>query len=514
MNKPNLTCGIAFNFHDSSVSFAENKKIKLVLEAERVFRKKKMSCSPQEMETLIRTGLRLMKRNVDEVSYWALATLRNPWISFEDSFPNPPVWRDIKILGKNRRVLVVNHHLSHASAYLFSPFNNSVVISCDGGGDRGERFSVFKTDDSSLTKEEIGFDDYITAKPYDLISTYLYNAPMCEGKLMALSAYGEPQERHISTLEALIPALNKIYYDESDKLLSLIFPGLKGAASHTNREACNLAASLHYSFVQHRLKDIERISKRYNTPNLVLVGGACLNLEVNSEVWRRGLSRSDPFIPPCCDDTGQSLGALAYLINEVYGKPQANLPYTGKGPKNIDLSEEVLDTLVQDLLDNKFLLIHNSKAEIGPRALGNRSFIARPDNLDVKEIVQSIKGRERYRPVAPITLEEKVPEYFIGPSSSPFMLHQYMINPSKTEQIKSVIHRNQTARTQTVTPNSNFFMYELIKRFGDRTGTYVLVNPSLNLKGEPLSNTIQDTQSISQKIPYTHRVIYNGRIIR
>lgn len=515
--KGNLTCGIAFNFHDSSVSFAEGNRIILVLEGERIFRKKKMSCTAKEMETLIQKGLDIIRKTPDDVSLWALETLRNPWISSEDSFPNPPVWKDIEFLGKKRKSLIVNHHLAHASAYFFSPFNDAVVISCDGGGDRGERFAVYRGKDLELKKEAIGFKDYITAKPYDLISTYLYGLPMCEGKLMALAAYGEPKDKYLSILQELIPALNKIFYNESNTLLNHCFPGLKAKASSSNKEACDLAASIQHLFVEHRLRDIDRISKRYVKPNLILVGGASLNLEVNTEVWKRKLSESDPYIPPCCDDTGQSIGALSYLIKEVYGKrPEVQLPYLGCGSANIQFSKKDIDVLVDDLLEGKVILVHNSRAEIGPRALGNRSFIARPDNIALKQRLSvEIKKREDYRPVAPIVIDERVNDYFMGPKSSPFMLYQYEVDAAKKNLINGVIHYNGTARAQTIAEESNPFIYHLIRKFGDRTGTYVLINTSLNLKGEPLANTLKDTLSISKKIFHGNRiVVYNGRIMK
>jgi len=283
--KENLLCGIAFNYHDSSVSFALNNKILLVLEAERMFRKKKKRCDSEEMEELILYGLNLLDKDVDDISYWALETLRNPWLEEKDTYPNPPVWRDINIFGSHRKSLIVNHHFSHACVYLFSSFDKATIFTCDGGGDKGERITIYEGDGLNLIKQGIDVDGFITAKPYDLCATYLYNSPMCEGKLMALAAYGTPQKKYVEKLEELLPILCTTNYENGDIVLSKSFPGLKGKASLLNTETCDFSASLQDVFVRHRVEDTKKIAETFKNKNLVLAGGGCLNIEANTEIW-------------------------------------------------------------------------------------------------------------------------------------------------------------------------------------------------------------------------------------
>ncbi len=516
MVKKNIFCGIAFNYHDSSVSFAEGSNITLVLEAERIFRKKKMRCSTEEMEKLIKIGLNEMGKGVDDVSYWALATLENPWLFNEDKKPNPPFWKDVEIMGERRRSLVVNHHLSHAASFLFSPFQKAKIITCDGGGDCGERVAIYEGEGSEITKKEIDVGGFITAKPYDLCSTFLYDSPRCEGKLMALSAYGHPTKEYLSRLEELLSELCTTNYETGDRLLSKAFPELKGSASAQNSDSCNFAASLQELFMRKRMGDLRAIIKRDLTQNLVLAGGACLNLGVNTEIWKQ-LPQLATFIPPCCDDTGQSVGALAYLITKVLGvRPTISLPYLGMGNKKFKFSERDIDDLVNSLMNNEFILIHNGKSEIGPRALGNRSFISRPDSRRVRDILsQKIKNREPYRPLAPVVIEERVGDYFVGPKQSPFMLHQYnFISDSMADALSGCKHYNGTARVQTISRQMNPFLHALIQRFGERTGFYVLLNTSLNLMGEPISNKFEQTRSISNRVKQAHRIVHNGYVIK
>lgn len=513
--KPLLFCSIAFNHHDSSVTFSVGRKVILVLEAERVFRKKKMRCTPKEMEQLITYGLRLLKKTPDDVSYWALATLQNPWLDKEDVYPNPPVWKKIKLLNKERDCLIINHHLAHASAFLFSPFRNALIFSCDGGGDCGERVAVYGGENKSITRERFDVSNCITAKPYDLCSTYLYKKPRCEGRLMALAAYGKPSVKYIKRLEYLLPTLCVADQETGEKILLKSFPELQKGVSRKHKNACDFAATLQHIFVKHRLNDIQKAIRCYRPPNLVLAGGACLNLEVNTKVQE--LYPDLPlFIPPCCDDTGQSLGAIAYLITEIFKKrPIVTLPYLGYGEPSFNYSYRIIERLVDALLNNEILLIHNHKAEIGPRALGNRSFLARPDSASVKKLLsQEIKKREPYRPVAPIVLEEKVNDYFYGPTRSPYMLDQYKVRPGISNRIIGSIHYDGTARAQTVNRKDNPFIYELLKNFGERSGKYMLLNTSLNLQGEPIANTKRDTLNISKRIKQKHKVVYNGKIIR
>ncbi len=510
-----LFCSIAFNYHDSSVTFSIGRKVILVLEAERVFRKKKMQCTSREMEQLIMYGLHLIKKTPNDVSYWALTTLQNPWLDKKDTYPNPPTWKKIKLLNKERDCLIINHHLAHASSFLFSPFKDALIFSCDGGGDYGERVAVYSGKNESITKEKFDVSSCITAKPYDLCSTYLYKKPKCEGRLMALAAYGEPSAEYIKRLEHLLPVLCIADYKTGGKILLKSFPELQRDVSIKNKNICNFAAALQHVFVKHRLNDIQRVIKRYQPSNLVLVGGACLNLEVNTKIQE--LYPDFPmFIPPCCDDTGQSLGAIAYLIAETFKKrPIINLPYIGYGDSSFSYSHQTIKRLVDALLNNEILLIHNHKAEIGPRSLGNRSFFARPDSMNVKKILsQEIKKRESYRPVAPITLEEKVHTYFYGPKRSPYMLDQYKIKPGVSNKIIGSVHYDGTARVQTVSRKDNPFIYDLIKSFGKKSGKYVLLNTSLNLQGEPIANIKEDTLDISKRIEQKHKIVYNGKIIK
>ncbi|MDO8572482.1 MAG: carbamoyltransferase C-terminal domain-containing protein [bacterium] len=524
-----LFCAIAYNVHDSSVSFAVNDRVVLVLEAERIFRiKKKGFNNKKEVEYLIQYGLSYLKKGVKDITYWSMTTLQNPLLEKEDVFnlqtglPRDPHWKKVKILGKKRDVLIVNHHLAHAATYLMSDFKDAVIVTCDGGGDynelnkKGECVGAYLGKENQIKRTNIDIGSMINGKFYGACSYFLYNEVHCEGKMMALAAYGTPKTEMTDKLESVMSELGEAFYQDSVEILKKLFPDIEGGnVSIYNKSVVDFSASVQKFFSEHRVKDVAGVLKHIGkeSNNLVMAGGACLNLDVNSEILKN-FPNMRHFIASCCDDTGQSLGAICILINEVLKvRPFVNLPYLGTGEKQFTYTSDSIDKAVDILLKDGVVILHNGQAEVGPRALGNRSLITRPDKIAVKQkLSEKIKQRESYRPVAPVVLEEKVHEYFMGPAISPFMLYKYDIVKSAQEKIKGGIHHDGSARVQTINRKTNPFLYDLIKSFGDKTGIYVLLNTSLNLKGDPVANSIEDTLGIYDKIKGPKLMLYNGNI--
>lgn len=530
-DKPKVFCAISFNVHDSSVSFAVGEKVILVLEAERVFRVKKKVCSQNEMEDLIKYGLSYLQIQLDNVEYWAMTTLQNPYLATEDVFelnsitPKEPYWKKIEILGKCRDVLIVNHHLSHAATYLLSGFENATIITCDGGGDYnehfnyGECFAAFYGDGISIKRiPNINQNNTITAKFYGACSYFIYNQIQKEGKMMALASYGTSSPSVYEKLKSVLPHLGTLAYAESVGILKSLFPKIYGRSiSTSDKEITTFAASTQRLFSEYRIKDIAQIVNAVNgkSQNLVMAGGASLNLDSNSEILK-SFPKMNHFIAPCCDDTGQSLGGICILICQILKqRPSVKLPYLGIGKNYIEYTNDSINNALSILLNDGIVIIHNGRSEVGPRALGNRSFIARPDKIKVKEkLSEGIKQRENYRPVAPIVLQDKVHDYFIGADTSPFMLYKYDVKETAKEKINGAIHYDGSARVQTVNRDDNKYLYDLIKAFGDQTGIYMLLNTSLNLKGNPISNTIEDSLEIYSKIEMPKCLVFDGNVIK
>ncbi len=518
MGRSNVLCAIAFNWHDSSVSFADGRKILLVLEAERFFRVKKMACTAAEMETLVTFGANVLGLEVDEIDHWALASLNNPWLSPRHGralVERDWFWDEVTFLGRARRCLVVGHHYAHAaSAYFVSGRESAIVQTCDGGGDFHECVVAFKGSGLDLERISQCNREAVTGLPYSLMSGFFYRERFCEGKMMALAAMGEPGGDHATIIDDLMPVLNTAGADiqrgdrpedidrnfmagmeRVNTLLERHIGGLFRGPGEFAPESLDFIATFQERFSRHRTADIARLAREHGASPIALAGGVCLNLAANTAI-HDGVS-SDLFIPPNCDDSGQSFGALCKLVAVVEGaRPEGGLPFVGMGGDEVRLDQ--VDAVADLLARGETVFLHNGKAETGPRALGHRSMLARADSETKKsELSVMIKQREAYRPVAPITTVEAASDWFDGPKDSPFMLHTYRSKSMFREKLCGVTHMDGTARVQTVTRDSDPFMHALLELFGELTGAPILINTSLNLKGEPISNGIEDTMKMA-----------------
>ena len=150
------------------------------------------------------------------------------------------------------------------------------------------------------------------------------------------------------------------------------------------------------------------------------------------------------------------------------------------------------------MLKKKICGVANGKAEFGPRALGHRSLLADPRGDKIKELVNKYKRREPFRPFAPMILAEHADSYFDMPvSSSPYM--QFTAKCKYPEQFPAIIHVDNTSRVQTVTKEDNEGFYNLLKTWKDKTGCPMLLNTSLNIKGQPIVNDRKDALSFEAK---------------
>ncbi len=169
-------------------------------------------------------------------------------------------------------------------------------------------------------------------------------------------------------------------------------------------------------------------------------------------------------------------------------------PYLGHNIEGPYPAQKLLD----ELLTNKIVGVANGRAEFGPRALGNRSLLADPRGLEIKDKVNKIKRRQEFRPFAPVILEEEAHKYFDMPcKETPFM--QYVVNCKEPDKYPAIIHKDGTSRVQTVTRQQHPGLYQLLVAWRDKTGCPMLLNTSLNIKGEPIVNTIEDARRFERK---------------
>ena len=260
---------------------------------------------------------------------------------------------------------------------------------------------------------------------------------------------------------------------------------------HPEADVMDLTASIQ-QVTEEVLANLWYRASKYGSRNLVYAGGVALNCAANRVLANLGLF-DNVWIIPNPGDAGSSLGCIA--ANQKSHLKWEH-PFLGH---NID-GEYPVDGLIKELKENKMVGVASGRAEFGPRALGNRSLLADPRGEDIKDLVNSIKKRQKFRPFAPAILEEDVNEYFdlpTGVKNTPYM--QYTAACTHGKDFPAIIHHDNTSRVQTVRKSDNPGFHALLTEWKKQTGCPILLNTSLNIKGQPIVNDRNDGKAFSNK---------------
>lgn len=278
-------------------------------------------------------------------------------------------------------------------------------------------------------------------------------------------------------------------------------------------------------------RNIDRAVEKYrlNTKDMVLAlaGGFALNCPANTAILEKYKFKSYQ-IPPCASDTGISMGigiaAFYPLLKERQATLDIHSAFLGQNVKGVEraiaqygsyikqISPITMDEIVQLLDEGEILIWLNGNAEIGPRALGNRSLLADARTITSKERINTIKKRQWWRPVAPLILDEYGKEYFENYRTSPNMLLNLTIKKDKETIVPAVIHFDGSARLQSVSRDENEVLFTLLEKFNEKTGVPVLCNTSLNDAGEPIINCVDEAVAFALHKGLTH-VCLNGNTL-
>jgi len=294
----------------------------------------------------------------------------------------------------------------------------------------------------------------------------------------------------------------------------------------------DIGASAQLALEEILLKMAKHVYEKTKLKNLCLGGGVALNGVANYRLLKEG-----PFdkihIPPSPGDGGSAIGCAAYVYYSILNnrriietettKEVTNNVYLGPEYTNdeiksfLDLKkipyekyerQELLTRTAKLISEQSVVGWYQGRVEWGPRALGNRSILADPRNAKMKDILnEKIKHRESFRPFAPSILEEHTSEYFELDIPSPYML--LVAKVKKPEKIPAVTHVDGTGRLQTVSRAANPLYYDLIKEFYNLTGVPVIVNTSMNVKGEPIVNTPEQGYAMLRKTEMDFLVLGN-----
>ena len=350
------------------------------------------------------------------------------------------------------------HHQSHAAAgYYTSPFDECNILVIDAIGE-WDTISVWKAKNNLMDKVYSRKYPYSLGLLYSAITQRIGLKPNEDEYItMGMSAFGNPKY----DLEYLL-------WENNHRGVGDIYP---------EASIEDLAASVQVLYERELLKLIEMCPHE----NLVLMGGCALNCAANSKIKGKNI-----WIMPAPGDAGSAIGAAALVLKK---KLKWRSPYLGYPI----LQGVSVKSVVRELLDNKVCGIANGKAEFGPRALGNRSLLGDP-RFDIKDTVNQIKRRQLFRPFAPAILEEFKDEYFEGP------MNEYMQFVAKAKHdYSSVTHVDGTARVQVVTKDCGSNLRFILEEFYEQTGCPMLLNTSLNIKGQPMVNTWEDAEEWSKK---------------
>lgn len=514
--------------HDTACALSIDGNLIFAISEERLTRKKHDSSFPLNA---IKQTLKFANLKPEEIDYVCIAwshPLKQLFFDFKLIFKNNPspkaflytlysrfhhLWinggfkRYEEYFGKSR-FLFCDHHLAHAiSAYVYSPFDEAVILVVDGRG-AFEATSIWYAKDGKIEPVEIIEFPNSLGLFYAKFTKYLGFKPLSdEWKVMGLAPYGK---EGISLKDFIsndyIPY--KVYWKrffgkglEDVSGIEKVFGPKRNENEELNEKHKDIAYVVQRETENAMLNLAKYAVEKTGCKNLCLAGGVALNCKANGLIANSNFIKNI-FVQPAASDEGVSLGACFYPYLLIDKKlPKFELKHLYWGPSYEDDIEKTLkkyklpyerlnkpEKIIAELLaDRKIIGVFHGRMEFGPRALGNRSILADPRDPEMKDKVNnSVKYREWWRPFAPSILEEYYFDYLDARFLSPFMILSFPVKKEKRNKIPAVTHVDGSARPQSVNKEINPFYWNIINEFYKKTGIPLVLNTSFNLKGEPI----------------------------
>ena len=539
--------GLSFSDHEASAALVVNGKLTSAIARERVTRIKRdgirwggcrLDLTPAIQYCLETNGLTL-----DDIGLIV-------WSHTDHAAP-ADVYQALLAEGgldlTTRPSIAIPHHFAHAcGAYYSSPFRGEVaVMIVDGaGGPFGammknctgpepekiaggsvpiQNLSPFEGDGSRELESFYRFNDQggeILRKVighwcgigavYGHASKLIFGDYLDAGKTMGLAPYGRPHPRKIF-FEETGPADQRVFTRSVSQERAALESRIEKWRKHTTSSnyksvlLTDYTASLQWETEEALLEHARWLQKHTGLKRLCFSGGVALNCVANTRLAEE-TDFEEIFVPPCPGDDGISVGCALYGASLNGGVELVTSPaYLGRnyaqdvatleaeGLQRCFDGEDVYETVAQVLTDGAVVAWYEGGAELGPRALGHRSFLADPRRVDLRERLNAeIKRRESFRPFAPVVLREAVSDYFVESNPSYFMSFVADVLPEKRDVIPAVTHVDGSARYQVLREQDNPSLFKLIQAFARLTGIPMLLNTSFNRAGEPLVETPLD----------------------
>ncbi|MBZ9638159.1 carbamoyltransferase C-terminal domain-containing protein [Streptomyces sp. PSKA30] len=515
--------GINALFHDPAAALVVDGHIVAAAEEERFSRRKHgkrpVPFSAWELPEkaaawcLGRAGLR--PQDLDAVAYSydpQLARpaesmgLDDPWDHLRQTYAREaPGFLASALPGLDRgKVRFVPHHMAHAasSAFAAPDAGDSSVLVLDGRGERASHLAARRVGQrlEALHAQEL---PHSLGLVYEELTDHLgFLRSSDEFKVMALASHGTPR---------MLPELRRYVYPTGDGGFHATgvpwqeFCPPRASDEPWTQDHADVAASAQ-AVLEETLLDLVRwLHGRTHHGVLTLAGGVALNCVANSRIAREG-PFSQVWVQPAAGDAGTALGGALLLAAGAGDAPEpmrgADL---GRDWSDAELGAwlktaavpferpaDIAATVAEALADNGIVAWFQGRSEYGPRALGRRSLLAHPGHAGNLERLNDVKGREQFRPVAPMVLADRAAEIFDGPLPSPYMLFVHDVAEAWRDRIPAVVHVDGTARIQTVDREQEPLVARMLTAFERLTGLPVVVNTSLNTAGRPMVDDPRD----------------------
>ena len=502
--------GIRAGHHDGAAALFDDGKLVAAAEEERFLRVK--HATARLPENAIRYCLQeagIGIRDVDTVAY-NYATIDQMGERLADFFR----FR----FGHSPEIRVIPHYLAHAaSAYRLSGFDEALTLSADVSGDSVSTFITHGQGDVIHPLKAIRRPNSVGLF-YSIITQHLgFVRDNDEYKVMGLASYGT-EETDLSFLLSWGGGEHRFHYETymkpvgpkspfPSKQESIFTPALveklgppRLPDEPITRQHQNLAFSVQQTLERCVIDLLEHYHRETGSRKVCIAGGVGLNCVMNQRIaalpWVDEL-----FVQPAASDAGGCIGAAVEVLGQrgtviepmehVYLGPSFSddeieqyLRSYGLKPRRV---EDPARFAAEKIARGKIVAWFQGRMEFGPRALGNRSILADPRDPEMKaRINATIKFREDFRPFAPAVLEERVADCFVDGFAAPYMTFTFDVREEWKERLASITHVDGTARIQTVSKKTNPLFHQLIGHFEELSGIPVVINTSLNIKGQPI----------------------------
>jgi carbamoyltransferase len=517
-----IVLGINAVFHDPAAALIVDGKIVAAAEEERFSRRKHgKPCVPFSTWELPEAAARwcldgsgIAPAQLDAISYSYDPALAPPdgaqlWDNEYEALRTFYVRRAPNHLadllpGFDRAKLrFVPHHLAHAaSAYLAGPYRDCSVLVMDGRGESTSYLAGQSRGGDFTPLARVSLPHSLGLRYEELTMHLGFARSSDEYKVMALASYGTPRWK-AEIARSMHATGDGGFVALPVDLTQFTAPRRDGepfSAAHAD-----IAASVQAA-LQDVLLDLARwLHAQTGDRALVMAGGVALNVVANSYIAEHG-PFENVWVQPAAGDAGTALGGALYVAHaggDVV-QPMAGAAL-GRGWADAELETwleranlaytrppDIAESIAQIIAQNGIVAWFQGRSEFGPRALGHRSLLANPRHADNLTRLNDVKGREQFRPVAPMTLLERAPAMFEGPFPSPYMLFTHRVKPEWAARIPAVIHVDGTARVQTVDRRDEPLVARMLERVERLTGVPVVVNTSLNTAGRPMVDDPRD----------------------